>query len=273
MMSVKEPLQAIGPGATPRFLILAALAFALLLGACAPILVSPPAHVPPYLEERLLQQLEENGRAFRSIQGLAKVRVKTPDRSLTTTQVVLAEKPDRFRAETLSPFGTPLLMMATDGSELTVLIPSDRKFYRGEASPGNLQRLTRLPLQMEDLIRIVLYQAPMIPYQRSALSPVDDGGYLLELSGDADVRQELFFDRELRLVQAAYWAGDALQLRIRYDKFEGEVRPFPRETYLEMPAQQVEARLDFSEARTNVVIPGERFVLTPPEGVSVSPIP
>jgi outer membrane lipoprotein-sorting protein len=257
----------------PRFLALAAATLTLLLGACAPLLAPPPPPVPPQLEGELLQQLEENGRAFRSLQGLARVRIKSPERSLTTTQVIFAEKPDRFRAETLSPFGTPLLMMATDGSELTVLIPSDRKFYRGEASPANLQRLTRLPLQMEDLVGIILYQTPMIPYRRSALSPVAEGGYLLELSGDKEVRQQLFFDPELRLVQVAYWAGEALQLRIRYDKFAGEVRPFPRETFLEMPARQVEARIDFSEASTNVAIPGERFVLTPPDGVSVSPIP
>ena len=59
-----------------------------------------------------------------ALQGVAKLRVQTPQRTLSGTQVLLVEKPDRLRAETLSPFGTPVLVLTADGSDLAVLLPN-----------------------------------------------------------------------------------------------------------------------------------------------------
>jgi outer membrane lipoprotein-sorting protein len=42
---------------------------------------------------------------------------------------------------------------------------------------------------------------------------------------------------------------------------------------LAMPAAKTEATVSFSEVRTNVAIPPERFRLTPPKGVEVLPFP
>jgi hypothetical protein len=251
---------------------LAAIWFLLLLAACVPRPSVPPT-VPPASETVLLERLAEDARAFRSLQGLAKVRVERGGQSMGGTQVLLAEKPGRLRAETLSPFGQPLLLMATDGLELTVMIPSDGRFYRGEASARNVQRFTRLPLQLTDLVHILLYQVPIIGHDRRTLTIEEGSGYLLVLLDETGRRQELRFNRELHLVEVAYFIDADLQLRVRYDKFMGEAHPFPQSALLEMPALDAEASLVFSEVRTNVAIPAERFLLTPPPGAEILPIP
>jgi outer membrane lipoprotein-sorting protein len=245
----------------------------LLLAACVPR-VLPPVELPPTVPAALLlERLADSATAFASLEGLAKVRISTEARSQTITQVLFAEKPDRLRLEALSPFGQPLLVAATDGRQLDVLIPGDGKFYSGEVSLERLQRLTRLPLQLSDLVHLLLYQVPVIGHERQSVAADADGGTLLTLHAPGERRQELRFDRLLRLTAAAYFQGEELLLRVDYDRFTGETRPFPMIASLAMPAAKTEATVSFSEVRTNVAIPPERFRLTPPKGVEVLPFP
>lgn len=250
---------------------LAACLLLLLLASCAPR-PTIPVMAPPATEESLLGILEQNARAFQTLRGLAKVRITAGGRSLSGNQVLLAEKPARFRAETLSPFGQPLLLMATDGREMDVMIPSEGTFYRGEASPENVQRFTRLPLRLTDLVHLLLYQVPVIGHDERSLVR-EEGGYLLTLSGDDGRLQNLRFNSELQLVESAYFSHDVLQLRVSYDRFMGDLQPFPREVFMTMPELNAEGSLLYSELRTNVAIPPERFTLTPARGMEIRPIP
>lgn len=244
----------------------------LLLVSCVPRPPAPPAPLPAGLEERLLQQLTENSRAFRNLQGLAKVKVSREGKSMGATQVLLVEKPDRLRAETLSPFGQPVLLLATNGDELTVFVPGEGNFYRGAASPRNLQRLTRIPLRLADLVQLLLYDVPVIDFQEQELLAETDG-FRLVLNGERESRQELFFDRRLRLVKVDYLVGSELLLEVAYGRFDGDDEGYPAATELQMPQLAVTASLVFSEVRTNVAIPEDRFLLTPPAGVAVQSFP
>jgi outer membrane lipoprotein-sorting protein len=255
----------------PKRLLL--LLLPLLLAACAVRPVAPPPIAPPVSAANLLERLADSATAFTSLEGMAKVRISTETRTQSVTEVLFAEKPDRLRLETLSPFGQPLLVMATDGKQLEFLVPGEGKLYRDDFSLAHLQRLTRLPLQLTDLVHLLLYQVPVIGHERQSVEPLAEDETLLILHASAGRRQELRFDRLLRLTGAAYYQGDELLLRVGYDRFTGETRPFPLTASLAMPASKTEATVAFSEVRTNVAIPAERFRLTPPPGVEVLPFP
>lgn len=245
----------------------------LLLAACAVRPVAPPPVTPPASAALLLERLADSATAFASLEGVAKVRINTEARTQSVTEVLFAEKPDRLRLETLSPFGQPLLVMATDGRQIDVLIPGEGKLYSDEVSLAHLQRLTRLPLQLTDLVHLLLYQVPVIGHERQSVAPAAEGETLLTLYATEGRRQELRFDRLLRLIAAAYYRDDELLLQVDYDRFTGESRPFPMTASLAMPAANTAATVAFSEVRTNVAIPAERFRLTPPRGVTVLPFP
>ncbi len=227
------------------------------------------------VEIQLFDRVQAAGRMFQSLEGVARVHVVWQGKNATVTQALLAEKPDRFRAETLNPFGfgSPLLLMATDGSELAVMVPGEGLMFRGEASSRNLQRFTRLPLQPADLVHLLLYQVPVIPYAERTGSVGAAGDYLLQLQGTENRRQELWFDQTRRLVESTYYVDDDLALRVRYDNFSAEELPFPRSAFMEMPQQQAEASLTFSELATNVVPETQRFRLATPKGYEERLIP
>lgn len=257
------------------------LAIGLLLGSLSAC-VSPKS-VPsepklvsnPEVERQLLETLRVDGHTFQSLRGLAKVQVVWQGKTTTATQALVVEKPDRFRAETLNPFGfgSPLLLMVTDGSELAVMVPGEGRLFRGEASFRNLQRFTKVPLQLEDLVCLMLYDVPVIAYEKrySAIDPA--GEYRLVLLGEPDRRQELRFNRRMRLLETAYFLSDDLALRVRYDNFSVGSDPFPQSAFMEMPLQKAEASLAFTEIATNVAPLAESFQLTTPPGYEERPIP
>lgn len=252
-----------------RFLLLLMIG---LLTACAP-LPAPPPPLPAGMARRLMARLDADARAFPSLRGLAKVRVHRGDRSFSASQVLLAQKPDRLRTEVLSPFGQPMLLMATDGRELEIQVPTEGRFYRGEATPAHLQRFTRLPLGVNELVHFLLYQVPLVGRDAAQVTAVPGGLYRLRLQGKGGVRQELFFDTQLHLLRTAYYREGKLLLRVHYGRFSGGAHPFPAAIDLEMPPEKTRASLEFSEVQTNVTIPASRFVLTPPAGAKILPLP
>lgn len=243
-----------------------------LLAACAP-LHAPPPPLSAGMARTLLARLDADARAFHSLQGLAKVRVHSGDRSFSASQVLLAKKPDRLRSEVLSPFGQPMLLMATDGRELEIQVPAEGRFYHGPATPAHLQRFTRLPLHLDDLVHLLLYQVPLVGRNRPQVAALRGGLYRLRLQGEGGERQELFFDTQLRLLRTAYYREGKLLLLVRYGGFTGGGHPFPGSIDLEMPPEKTRASLEFSEVQTNVALPADRFVLTPPAGAKILPLP
>lgn len=231
-----------------------------------------PSHKTPVAADFGVKLLEEwllNSARTRSIEGVAKVRVQTPERSVSGTQVLLADMPDRLRAETLSPFGTPLLVLTVNETELTVLVTGDNRVFRGRPSVENLGRFTRLPLRVVDLVGILLSRPPLIAYRDLQVFQLDDGGWQLALTADQR-RQELRFDRLRRLAAVNYLYDGALQLHLTYGEFDGAAPSVPKRMELELPVAQIQAELVFRELATNRQFEPALFRLTPPTGALIT---
>ena len=198
-----------------RFSLFALFLTITITASCAPVrpkLVGEP--VSRSFADELIREWSESSARVSSVQGLAKVKVHTPEKSLNGTQVILAEKPNRLRAETLSPFGSPLLLLAADGENLGVSLPSRNILYTGQATSANLGRFIRIPLRLPDLISVLLYQPPMIDSLREKAFELQEGGWLL-VHYRSQRRQELTFNNARQLVEVRYYDRDKLFLKIR----------------------------------------------------------
>jgi len=251
------------------FKLLLSVVLLVLLAGCASV---RPKQVGEQVSQSfatgLMQEWSANSARVSSVQGLARVKVRTPDKTMNGTQVILAEKPNRLRAETLSPFGSPLLLLAADGEKLGVLLPSQNLYYTGAATPENLGRFVRIPLRPDDLVRVLLYQPPMINAWSEEAFELQEGGWLLIRNGSPR-RQELLFNPLRQLVEVNYFDRDNLLLKIAYGKFTEEGLSFPHFFSIEIPEQKTTASLEFSDLETNGVLRPGIFQLTPPAGVTV----
>ena len=241
----------------------------LVLSGCATLPVSQPGTLAAGETGRtLLAEWLRRSAQPQSVQGVAKVRVQTPQRTLNGTQVIVAGAPDQLRAETLSPFGTPLLVLAANGTQLAVLLPGDNLFYHGQATPENLGRFTRLPLRLADLVGILLSRPPLLTYQQLDAFALAEGGWRIELAA-GQRRQLLHFDAALRLVEVHYLTAGVLQLQLVYGDYAESGDNLPRRIELKLPLQQTQASLLFNELEADRQLLPALFTLEPPPGATI----
>jgi len=243
-----------------------------LTASCAPIrpkLGEPVSHA---VASALLQDWQDAVSDVSSIQGLASVRVKAPMTSVNGTQVILAEKPDKLRAETLSPFGVPLLTLATEAGQLNVLLPAQNLYYTGAANPQNLDLFVHLPLPVADLVGILLYQPPLMEAWKEEAFALQQGGWLLVRHGTLR-RQELVFDPSQRLVAASFYEDNDLLIKVEYSQFTASPPGYPTLLTLNLPGKYATIRLEFSDLDTKSQPRPGVFDVRPPAGVKIVYLP
>lgn len=257
-----------------RVLIAVAGCLLLLAAGCAPTVTPTVKPVLPTLSvTELTERLDAASQRFFSVRGEARVKMASAGQNLTVSQVLLAQRPDRLRSEAMSPFGLPMMIMVADGRDLSVYLPTQGAFYRGEATVANVARFTRLPFRLDDLVGLLLYSVPRFPFQDSTVA-MTETGYLLELTGGEGVVQRFGFDADGRLNQAAYLIDGQLRMQVDYADFDPAQQDFPRSLQLAVPDREVAVSIAFSaDTASNVELPRERFVLNPPPGVEPQPLP
>jgi hypothetical protein len=220
----------------------------------------------------LLQGWLEQASRVNSVQGLAKIQVQAPLNNVNGTQVILAEMPDRVRAEMLSPFGAPILMLAVDGDQFGVLLPSQNLFYTGYATPKNLGMFVNIPLQPADLVAVLLYQPQLIEAWKEEAFTLKDGGWLLIRYGTMK-RQELVFNTARQLVEVSYFEESDLKLKASYDQIEHDKKLFPAQITMKIPEKYATVTLEFTDFETNGRMKEGIFVLQPPPGAEIVHMP
>lgn len=241
----------------------------LFLAGCMP---APMLPQPVLNEQVLLQRLQANASAFSSLRGMARIRTKDPNGSASARQVLLLAKPSRIRAEVLGPFGQPLLLLAALDGELRVLLPREQRFLQGAVTPQRIARFTRAALTAEQLVRLALYDVPLIIYEDSILSR-HELGYRWLLSGVESQRQQLNFDTAGRLLSATYMRGKETLLKVVYERFDGDQQDFPQQVTVTLPEQAASFSLVYNDIELNPELATELFTLQPPTGVVTEALP
>jgi outer membrane biogenesis lipoprotein LolB len=240
--------------------IYAVLGLTLVLSGCA----GQKLPLPPAPEAKiLLQRLSDNGPAWRQLDAAAKVGLERQGKFLSAQEFLLLEKPINLRVDVLTVFNQLALQLAVDQGQLQVFLNTQvpGRYYRGPVSDELLARFTGLPLGIETLVRLLLYDPPVGEYQTLGVE-LNDDRYLLRLAAGAR-RQQFYFDGSRQLRRVLYLQGQEVQLIAEYDKLD-ETDGFPRQIALEMPQQQTRLTLRLSEVRLNTPIKAGRFQLSIP---------
>ncbi len=252
-----------------RSALLVLLLASALLAACAPLRSRPiGAPVSQTFAEELIQEWSASAVRFTSLKGLAKFKLQAPGNSLNGTQVLIAEKPGHLRAETLSPFGAPLLLLVADGAKLGVLVPQQNVYYTGAATAENLGMFVNLPLRPAALVEVLLYQPPLLKGWKEEAFTLAEGGWLLVRHG-ALRRQELVFNLRRQLVEVSYFEDNDLVMQVNYAQFPEQGEPFPHLMSIAVPDRYATVSLEFTDLETNAVLRSGLFQLAPPPGAKV----
>lgn len=239
---------------------------------------------------------------LRGLSGTAKLQVsldefrdgETVRERLRASQAVLVETPSSFRLEALSPFGVTYAV-ASDGSELAILVPGERTVYRGPASARAIGMATGVAASAAEATEVLLGLPPVPPLSLSgawvssgreagvgvggmpgdiepavllhAFSPEAPGETFIvgfaPLPGEESAVVAVLFER----ISAA---GDKL-LEARFANFR-DIAGVPLATTITVRTPQAEAVLRYGDVTLNPEVGRSKFSLATPSGMREAPL-
>ncbi len=217
-----------------------------------------------------------------ALRGRFSVRLDSPGASGTVQGAVILHQPDRFRVELLTPFGTPLLYVASNGSALHAWSQRDGVFYRGNDAARVLDQLTGGAVGLADVNAVLTGMLPLPDAPVEALSEDDEGMVRLTLQAPNDVQLRAVLDpkeeltRELLVVRtgqepslplaAGIMPTGETMVEVRYDETRRVGRNrLPERVKVSLPTLGWTLDLDFQSWDELGQIP-EVFELAPPNG-------
>ena len=262
----------------PCYLLLVSC-FLLLIEGCAKKLPPPltPLSTPAKLSTGELYQLMEQRMAgFQNFRGIAKIRLVSENKKYRFTEVIVLEKPNLFRLETLGFLNQPALFIVSNGKSLSLYSKRDNQYYSGTASQANLFKLTGLNLAVEDVVRILSGNPPRlekISSKQSRYFP-DQKVYQLELiSIRSQIRQLISLDATTNTFSQmeSYRLPDGiLLLKVIWEDYRSaDGYPVPGKVTIDKPLDKTRIELTYQSFEVNQSLDGDLFYLKPPENVTV----
>ncbi|MGH7386663.1 MAG: hypothetical protein ACREKG_15905 [Candidatus Rokuibacteriota bacterium] len=238
---------------------------ALTVSACA---TTPPAPAPIAEEARVaLARIEEHRRSLIDLRSLTDITIRRGGRAQRLSGVMLLlGEPASLRFEALSPFGTPVLIVAGDPRSVTLWEILDNRAYIAPASPDANRRWLGLALGGEDLVALLAARARPLPEPiRVELLAPDELGPSLGLTG-RDVVQRIWFDPESGQARQVEWAGKN-PARVTFTPTPPDAPPAGLR--LETPDGALRVTISYRDPRMNTGLDPSLLSLTVPEHVRI----
>lgn len=180
----------------------------------------------------ILEKIELFEGAVRSLKGLAKVKIKTPDNKISYTQVTIAERPDLLRLEALNPFGKTVGFISSDGTNIYIISPSERGVYDSSTSfdltyvyPG-----LNLKITATNLVNLILGRLPDGVYDLRSAPEMSADGDLINLNFNSDsssVSNSLWVNStNYRVERAEFSLDHGAKAVVKYKYFEDLIDGF-----------------------------------------------
>jgi outer membrane lipoprotein-sorting protein len=255
------------PSRSNRLRLAGGLLLAATLSACAT--AAPPPAPPPIAEEAraALARIEQYRRSLVDLRSLADITVRRNGRAQRLSGVMLLlGEPASLRFEALSPFGTPVLIVAGDPQSLTLWEVLDNRGYLAPASPDANRRWLGLSLGGEDLVALLAARARPLPDPtRAELVAPDETGPSLRLTG-RDVEQRIWFDPASGQARQVEWTGKN-PARVTFTPTPPDAPPAGLR--LETPDGALRVTVTYRDPKMNTGLDPALLKLTVPEHVRI----
>lgn len=249
----------------------------LALAGCASLRAKPaiPKAAPTIAPspEALLAAIDDRSAAVRTFRALAQMHYAGESDKIAVKEVVAVERPNRLRIEMLSAFGVAL-QIASDGARLCAYHRGDRTFYRGRATAANLSRFTRLDLELDDVVDLLIGLPPHREWRGKPSMTFErpEGTWRVETSLRHGELLTVWFDPDSLLPVRAREATSAGAVRYtasygQYDTISGVV--IPTWVRFEVPEQQARIDLRYSDVSLNASLGAGLFSFDAPSGSKI----
>ncbi|HEY7204788.1 MAG TPA: hypothetical protein VIA61_10840 [Methylomirabilota bacterium] len=239
---------------------------AAILGGCATA-APPPARPIADDARTALDRIEQHRRSLRDLRTLTDLTIRRSGRAQRLTGVLLLiGEPAALRFEALSPFGTPVLIVAGDAKSVTLWEVLDNRAYIAPASPDANRRWLGLAMSVEDLVALLGGRVrPMAEPTSVELLAADDVGPSLQLAG-ASGEQRIWFDPDTGQARKVEWTGKN-PARVVFTPSPADGPPAGLK--LDTPDGKLEVTARYRDPRMNTSLDPALLTVTVPEHVKI----
>jgi outer membrane lipoprotein-sorting protein len=208
---------------------------------------------------------------------VAKVKVTSADEKFSVKELIVAQKPNLLRLETLNPLGHPQFFAVTNGEALYLFAPSENRFYYGNVSQDNMSSFLPLSLSLENVVPLVLGGVPLIDYdpEQVVCQVMGDYFFLQLWEKEDDTRQVLTVGLDdLRVMESQIFHNrEELYFSATFEDYEitGEVL-FPKKITIFMPEDDTTVTINYKKLEFLADVDPAKFQLTAPQGAEVVPL-
>lgn len=222
--------------------------------------------------EQLFQLVKASQDNVVSLQGDAKLRVDSPQGSGTLSLFVALARPGLLRFESFDFFNRPVASLTANQERFGMYQTEGNTWYEGPATPQNISRFLPVVLPSEELVAVMLGQAPFIPAERMTLAlDRDEGVYVLTLYRGRVTQVLQVHPKFHRVVRSEVRGVNAYDLA--FENFEERgTFVFPKKVKLMVPQAKTELEVRYTDVTVNAAPDLTLFELTPPEGAKVVPV-
>ena len=219
----------------------------------------------------MIQALQQRDQQFRSLRAPARLNYAGPEGKSSFQEAILVQRPDRLRLETLSFLGA-IMIVTVSNHEILGYLPREGVFLRGQPSPENLRRLTKIPLPLAvDEITALLLGVP--PVNTQAM-PQQDGNSLIFAAAEGARDIVAFETNEPAPTRWERRNGSGeTELSVRFSEHANTAAGlFPSRMVIESAMQKRRLEIQYQEPELNGTIPVELFSQQKPANVKELPI-
>lgn len=242
------------------------LLVAVALSGCA---TAGPARQPLSDEARTaLTLLERRWETFSDLRTRAEISIRRGNRVERLAGVLLLLRaPASMRFEALSPFGVPVLLVASDPKSVTYWEVLNERAVIAPASPEATRRWLGVALGEEELVALLAGRVlpPANPGTAEVL-PADGMGPSLVLAGP-DGRQRIWFEPDTGQIRQVEWTGGRNPARVAFDG--GPTDGPPAGLKLETLDGSLSIGIAYRSPRMNTGLDPDLLRVTVPEHVKI----
>lgn len=154
---------------------------------------APPSQYP---SARLaLDRVRTQHACSRGLRAEAKLDYFDKSGRVRVGAFLMAAHPSQVRFDLVSPFGTPLATLTSDGTSFALLDQKDKSFHVGPANQCAVERFLRVPIPPDALVQLLSGEAPILSHRpEDARIGWEAGNYVVRIQSAHDASEHIVLE-------------------------------------------------------------------------------